>query len=268
MNNHSLILTIHNKEFLLPKVLEGIKQNTTGSYELIVVLDGCSDNSAQIVYDYYNKFDRIKIFETPDVFETKANNVGLKNSSGKYCTIIQDDMIINERAWNERMVKPFSFGDVFAVTSRTAHNWQFNPHTLHLNMPNELDHCWCDVLNHVDHAHRGNTPREEFAIRSSVNRGPLMILHEDLQKLNYLDEEFSPQDMDDHDFCYRAKKTLNKVCGCYWVDIITQDSWGGTRVSGSPAAWLLKAHHKNTKIFYNRHKDLINLPQPIESRKI
>ena len=101
-----------------------------------------------------------------------------------------------------------------------------------------------------------------------MNRGPLMILHEDLQKLNYLDEEFSPQDMDDHDFCYRAKKILNKVCGCYWVDIITQDSWGGTRVSGSPAAWLLKAHHKNTKIFYNRHKDLIHSPQAIESRKI
>lgn len=265
---HSLILTVHNKEFLLANVLEAIKQNTTGTYELIVVLDGCSDGSAQIVYNYYNKFDKIRIFETPDVFETKANNVGLKNSSEKYCTIIQDDMIINEYAWNERMVKPFSFGDVFAVTARTAHNWKFNPNSVHLNLKEDLDNCWCDILNHVDHAEKRNTDRDTFAVRSSVNRGPLMLAHDALKALNYLDEIYAPLDMDEHDFCYRAKNQLNKVCGCYWVDIISHESWGGTRISGSPAAWHLKSHHKNTKIFYNRHKDLINSNQPVESRKI
>jgi glycosyltransferase involved in cell wall biosynthesis len=265
---HSLILTVHNKEFLLQRVLDGIKQNTTGPYELIVIIDGCSDNSSQIIYDNFNKFDKMRIFETPDVFETKANNVGLKNSTGEYCTIIQDDMIINEYAWNERMVKPFSFGDVFAVTARTAHNWQFNPHSVHLNLKEDLDNCWCDIINHIEHARRSNTARDKFAIRSSVNRGPLMIDHNDLQTLNYLDESFAPLDMDEHDFCYRAKHQLNKLCGCYWIDVISHESWGGTRISGSPAPWHLKSHHKNTKIFYNRHKDLIHLPQINTERTI
>ena len=42
-----------------------------------------------------------------------------------------------------------------------------------------------------------NIPRDIFAVRGTVNRGPLMINLEDLKELNYLDEAFSPQDMDD-----------------------------------------------------------------------
>jgi hypothetical protein len=67
---------------------------------------------------------------------------------------------------------------------------------------------------------------------------------------------------------YRMHKELGKVCGCYWIDYESRDEWGGTRVSGSPAPWLLKANHKNTKIFYNRHKDLIESKGIIENRKI
>ena len=55
-----------------------------------------------------------------------------------------------------------------------------------------------------------------------------MLDHSDLQKLNYLDEEFSPQDMDDHDLNYRAYKELGKVAGAYWIDFVSDNL--GTRV--------------------------------------
>jgi len=265
---HSIILTVHNKDFLLSRVLESIKVNTTGLYELIVVLDGCTDKSQEIVFKHSNLFDTIKIFETPDVFETKANNVGLRNSTGTYCTIVQDDMVINEKGWNERMEKPFSFKDVFAVTARTAHNWEYNPNSIHINLKEDLDYCWCDILNHIQHADKNSLDRNTFGVRSAVNRGPLMINHDDLEKLNYLDESYAPLDMDDHDLCYRAKRDLNKVCGCYWIDVISEISWGGTRVNGSQAPWHLKSHHKNTKLFYNTHKEAINKPQIKEERNL
>ena len=166
------------------------------------------------------------------------------------------------------MEKPFkAFDDVFAVTGNTAHNWVFNPNSVHLGMEDNLDNCWCDILDHVDHASRTHIlPRDIFAARCTANRGPLMIDHSDLQKLNYLDEEFSPQDMDDHDLCYRAYKELGKVAGAYWIDYQSDSAWGGTRVSGHPAPWLLKAHHKNTKLFYERYKDLINTRRLIDNR--
>tara|TARA_R110000851_G_scaffold200382_1_gene351638 strand:+ start:436 stop:1239 length:804 start_codon:yes stop_codon:yes gene_type:complete len=266
---HSLILTVHNKGWLLGEVLERIKKYTTGPYELIVVLDGCSDNSEEVLMSKKKLFDNIKIFHTPDVYETRANNKGLKNAIGDYTIIIQDDMLVNEYAWNFRMQKPFdSFGDVFAVTARTAHNWIPNPNSVHINMEENLNDRWCDICIHTDHAEKRNTPRDIFAVRNSVNRGPLIINHLDLQTMGYLDEAFEPQDMDDHDLCYRMHKKIGKVVGCYWVDIISEDDWGGTRENGQPASWLLEAHHKNTKIFWNRHKDDITNRRVVENRKL
>jgi len=264
---HSIILTVHNKDYLIENVIRGIYENTVGDYELIVVLDGCTDNSASVVESVVN--DKTTVIETPDVFETKANNAGLKFAEGDYAIIVQDDIIVREPGWNLRMMEPFEvFDDVFAVTANTAHNWVPNPHSIHLGMKEDLDSCWCDILHHTDHAQRRNTPRNEFAVRATANRGPLIIDMSGLRKLNYFDEEFAPQDMDDHDLMFRMHKELNKVCGCYWIDFESRDEWGGTRVSGSVAPWLLKANQKNMKLFYQRHKDLIDMDYNNENRVI
>jgi len=261
---HSIILTVHNKGWLIGDVIERIKETTVGEYELIVVVDGCSDNSEEVVKKSVDGMKNYTVLFADDVFETKANNMGLRAAVGDKVIIVQDDMLIKEVGWNLRMEKPFNaFDDVFAVTARTAHNWEWNPYNTHGGMKEDLDTCWCDICNHTDHADRNNTTRDVFAVRRSINRGPMMIDHEDLKTMGYFDEEFAPQDMDDHDLMYRMKKKLNKVCGCYWIDFQSEDAWGGTRVSGEPAPWLLKANHKNMKLFYDRHKDILHYSEPV-----
>jgi glycosyltransferase involved in cell wall biosynthesis len=268
---HSIVLTVHNKEFLLDKVLNGIQKNTIGEYELIIVLDGCIDRSCEIVEKFVNEYKSIpiKVLETPDIYETKANNVGIKEANGEYVIIVQDDMVIDEIGWNRRLEKPFNcFDDVFAVTARTSHNWIYNKDSKHIGMSEDLDDCYCDILIHCDHADKTNVPRDTFAVRGSVNRGPLMIKLDDLKTLNYLDEEYAPLDMDDHDLMFRARKELNKVCGCYWINYQSENEWGGTRINGSPAPWYLKSQHKNVKIFYDRYKDFLDAYRIIENRKV
>lgn len=263
---HSLILTVHNKDFILLKVLESIKKYTTNNYELIVVLDGCSDASESILDNFIgeNKSLKIKKIYTPDVFETKANNAGLKEAVGDKVIIIQDDMIINEDDWNIRLQKPFDeFNDVFAVTASSTFNYRFNQSSKHIQLKPEVDReigdCWSDIFTYESHINRSQgLSRNIFAVRNNVCRGPLMIDHADLVKLNYFDEIFEPQDQDDADLCYRAFKELGKIVGAYWIDYISDISWGGTRPDGNnPASWLLKAHHKNTRIVFDRHKDII-----------
>ena len=267
---HSLILTVHNKGWLIGKVIDGIVNNTVGDYELIIVFDGCEDNSEEVALKALEGTDvDYQTLTAPNVFETTANNLGLKHATGEYAIIIQDDMIIKEDGWNRRMQKPFNkFDDVFAVTARTAHNYIPNPNSQHVNMEENLDTDWCDILQSVDEADSSNIPRDTFAVRSTVNRGPLMIDLEDLKTLNYLDEAYAPQDMDDHDLMYRAWKELKKVCGCYWIKMQSENDWGGTRINGSPAPWLFKAHHKNTKIFYGRNKDVLSDRRIVVNRKV
>ena len=260
INQQSFILTVHNKDFLILKVLESIKNFSSGEYELIIILDGCTDNSSEIVMQFKsdNPMINIKVIETPDVFETKANNVGLKLATGDIAIIIQDDMIINESDWNIRLTKPFMvFDDVFAVTANCAHNWEINPNSKHIHGTTNNDYEWSDILIHTDHSNKTNTPRNIFRIRQCVNRGPLAINLSDLRSLNYFDEIFAPLDMDDHDLCFRMSEKLNKVVGCYWIDYISNPNWGGTRINGQPSSWSLAANQKNVKIVYNRHKNNI-----------
>lgn len=270
---YSIILTVHNKDFLINESLERIKKFTKGKFETIVVLDGCTDKSEEIVLNFVKSNPKMKfnVQYSPDVFETKANNIGLKEASGEYVIIIQDDMLMNEDSWNVRLTKPFrSYKDVFAVSSNCAHNWVFNPESKHLNMTENLDNCWCDIINHVDHAGRPwNLSRDVFAVRQCVNRGPLAINHDDLIEMDYLDEEFAPLDMDDHDLCFRMTKKLGKVVGCYWTDFISNFAWGGTHnPTGGHKSWFYKSNHKNMKLVWQRHSELINSTRKIENRKL
>lgn len=258
---HSVNLTIHNKGFLLPQVLHAIKQNTVGTYEIVFVLDGCTDNSEELVLQWCKVNPQIKstVLYAPNVYETPANNMAAKISSGKYILIVQDDCIVNEYGWNERIVKPMNiFSDVFAVTGRTAYNYIYNVNSLHVTMDENLDNCWCDILIAVDHSEKINGQlRNEFVVRNSINRSPFAIRNDILTKMNYFDEIYAPQDQDDADLCHRVYKELGMFCGCYWVDFLSDLKWGGTRPDGvNPAAWLLRTHHKNTKILFNRFKDV------------
>ena len=132
----SIILTVHNQENVIKDVLAGIENNTKGYYELIIVLDGCTDGTEKAVFDYMGDSSLAEktIFKyTDNIYENRANTIGMKEAIGKYVTIVQDDQVINEEGWNVRMHKPFkAFDDVFAVTARTAHNLILNPNSTHL----------------------------------------------------------------------------------------------------------------------------------------
>lgn len=266
---HSIVLTIHNGARktldgtpILKLVLDGIIDNTVGNYELLCMLDGCTDESEKIVSEYEDKAN-IKPIILPDVYELLTNNAGFKEAKGDYVIVVQDDQVITEHGWNLRMQKPFdNFSDVFAVTSRCAHNWVFNPNSYYYNNPHAPKNDWCDILNHVDHSSQEhNQPRDIFAVRSSVNRGPLMINMEDLKKINYLDEKYVPCDMDDHDLMFRAYINLNKVCGCYWIGVESKTEW-----SGSLKNLNYEPNHKNVRLFYDRYKDILDSHRIIDNR--
>ena len=172
-----------------------------------------------------------------------------------------------------RMHKPFeAFDDVFAVTARTAHNLILNPNSTHLGMKDNLDNCWCDILDNVDVAEQRNLSRDVFAVRGSANRGPLMMKLDDLKELNYLDEAYAPQQLDDHDLMFRMRKQLGKVCGCYWIDFTSDPSWGASRkeTTGFSEANPANAasHHKNSKMFYERYADVFDEYRIIEDREL
>lgn len=240
----SCVLTIHNKESLIEKVCLGINNNLSElTKEIIIVLDGCVDKSEEIVKNIFNESSKkIEYVYTDDVFETKANNAGLKKVTSNYVILIQDDMVVNEKNFDKRMIKPFeNFSDVFAVTSQTAHNNRIFGGNLQTTNPADR---------------RNGYPRDKFGVREIANRGPLMYDYSDLVKLNFFDEFLSPNSYDDHDLSYKAFKFLNKVSGIYWIDYESKPEWGTGRQKNQDIHE--KAHARNSKIIMERYFDLLN----------
>jgi len=242
-NTITCLLTTHNKEDMIESVCYGIINNMSElTKEIIVVFDGCIDKTEEIVKSILNDLTiKIKYVYTDDVFELKANNAGLKEVTSDYVILIQDDMIIKEKDFDKRMLKPFiTFDDVFAVTSQTAHN-------------NKISGGSVVTIDSADR--REGYPRDKFAVREIANRGPLMYDYKDLIKLNFYDEYLSPNSYDDHDISYRAYKELGKVSGLYWIEYDSDPSWG----TGRQKNQIIHndAHYRNSRIIVKRHSDVL-----------
>lgn len=252
----SALLTIHNKESLAEIVCNSLLNNLSSINEqIIVVFDGCTDNSEKLVKNILNNVidKKIDYVYTDDVYETKANNAGLKVVQNDYVVLIQDDMVINEKDFDLRMLQPFlKFNDVFAVTSFVAHN----------NIYNELTH----QINYIDIAKNSESSRDIFYAREYANRGPLMYNYNDVVQLNFLDEYFAPQNYDDMDISMRAFKELGKVSGLYWIDYISDPSWGTTRQKNQSMHNNLV--YVNAAKILEKHKDLLYGSKFVENRKM
>lgn len=227
----SIELTIHNKAELVNQVLWGIISNASRAVnELVIVLDGCTDSSDQKVEDVRLSLEELgirpdiewKVLETPDVFETLANNEGLRycNKKNDYVVIVQDDCIINEPGFDLILMMPYiAFpGAIFAVSGRKAHNNR----TIDGN----------GTIEHVDliGEEHGNLSFGEFVCRDVCIRGPLMIrLPYFRDMMGLFPEKYAPYTLDDHASCYLAKKKYGLSSGVTPIRFESRPEWGTTR---------------------------------------
>lgn len=268
----SIVLTVHNKELLIKDVIRNIfKYKSHLSRELVIIFDGCTDRSEEYAEDTIRLIrgdsrNKIIIDHAPDVFETKANNIGLKQCTGDYTILIQDDMLINEENFDSRLLKPIlSFSDCFACSGRAAHN-----DVIKLKRRRKLKDYLSkqkEIIAYSDLAGReNNLGREIFAIRDVVNRGPLLIDNQRLQKLDFLDESFAPYVYDDHDLCFRAFKAHGWLCGSYIINYRSDINWGTTRLKNGHI--FKSALAKNEQLLIARHRDLLDGPKHNENRVV
>lgn len=91
----SAVLTMHNEELYLNQCLETVLTQDHENFELIIVDDGSTDKSCQIVESYKDK--RIKLFRNQQNY-IKSLNLGISTASGKYIAHVDaDDMMYKSR---------------------------------------------------------------------------------------------------------------------------------------------------------------------------
>lgn len=252
--NISIVMPVHNQELIIDKILHGIYNNSSKNVkELIIILDGCTDNTQPIVekfletYNKNNRFD-VKLFVTPNIWEVKSCNIGFRNSSHPWIINIQDDIEIVEKDFDKRLMEPFEQSNaILGVTGRDAAN-------VYLNSKDEI--VFGDLTGRdADFPHFKN--REIFYVRDIINRAPILFDHKKLEELNYLDEDFSPICQDDTDLFLRAYKEKGYLCGSYLIDYNSPLEWGGTRKSIEVSSFVHWSEQKNMQLLKERHLNLI-----------
>lgn len=259
----SIIMSIFNQEALLDKIVNGLFENSSSLVkEYIFILDGCVDNSSLVLENVLKKIPldtSYKIFTAPNVYEIRSNNIGLKAATQPYVCIVQDDMLICEKNWDQRMVKPFFyFDDIFAITSRT---------TCSLNSNGKWIDCIEGPIGH-NYGKSTNISRDKLYIGQVVNRGPLMFDHDKLKELGYLDETLPfVTNADDCDLCMKAFIRHKWRCGTYWIYYNSPLSWGASRKSPNKN-YLFKHFEDNVKELLKRYPELIKTWNSNEVREL
>tara|TARA_A100001388_G_C28774084_1_gene505965 strand:- start:5185 stop:5988 length:804 start_codon:yes stop_codon:yes gene_type:complete len=264
---NTIILTVHNKENTIIKVLSNLLKNLSKkTIKIIIVLDGCNDATEFKINQFINSFKINKLLEiihTDDIWETRANNIGLKKVNTKYATIVQDDMVIKQKNWDATLLNIFKTNDLFAVSGRTAHDFTFlNDHIIPINLfgreyPFSNNHLLGKLTGRFMRIFKTYWLYNYFnfyGIRLTVNRGPLILRMSKAKELRFFDEKFAPFELDDLDLCCRAYKKFGLFSAAR--PIFYTELNGSKKNNLDSQKVSINSIVKNERIIIQRHNDL------------
>ena len=91
----SIIVPAYNTEKYINKCLTSLINQTYKNIEIIVVNDGSTDNTKEIVENFAYSDDRIKLFNIENSGVSNARNFAIKNSTGNYIAFVDSDDYIS-----------------------------------------------------------------------------------------------------------------------------------------------------------------------------
>lgn len=229
----SIVMPIHNQGNIIKRVLDSVVETTLGTYEIILILDGCTDNTADQVEEWKASLQSppsVHVIVNPTgLFETTCDNQGFRAAKGKYIIEIQADMVILTLGYNILLVSPLEqYSDMIAVSGRCCHRLNHCPGTAVGKLGNKATSPH-EILNDFQN-HR------KVFLSHTVNRGPLALRSSMLKELNYLDEEHYVLGEDEHDLFARAWVFKQWRCGFVPIEVYSPLEWGTSRKPRSAEA--------------------------------
>jgi glycosyltransferase involved in cell wall biosynthesis len=259
MTRFNYIVTIHNKEDLIERVITGILFCAGENSHVYLVLDGCTDGTEQIVDRLMDDFAGLPItkLKAPDVHEILSLNIALRQTPRDgtgYNILVQDDVILADWNFEEKVVAVHEhFGGKVGVLSFR--------HGINL----AIDASAGSIAEHdlIESSYGYGACAEPlppgYAVERMVClRSPQCISFATIREIGLLNEKYAPYTFDDHDYGLRCLKAgLTNVV--YAMKVRSRVEWGGMRRKPQPG--VVAIMNRNKGYVYQDYKDYIGTLQ-------
>lgn len=101
MSSVSIIVPVYNAGIKLERCLESLVNQTEKDIEIIVINDGSTDDSKNIIEEYTVKYKNIIFIDQENKGIGKTRNIGIKKATGEYITFVDSDDYIKENMLEE-----------------------------------------------------------------------------------------------------------------------------------------------------------------------
>lgn len=93
----SITICAYNEEEKLPRCIDSVIAQTYNNWELWVIDDGSTDNTAKIVHQYAEQDQRIHLHSQENQGLSSARKAGIECAQGEYLTFIDADDYVGEQ---------------------------------------------------------------------------------------------------------------------------------------------------------------------------
>ena len=94
----SVIIPAYNAETTIGSTLKSLINQTYNKIEILVIDDGSSDKTAEVVEDYIATDSRVNLKRRDNGGAGAARNAGLEMVTGDYVTFVDSDDLLNQFA--------------------------------------------------------------------------------------------------------------------------------------------------------------------------
>lgn len=114
----SIIVPVYNVEKFITQTIDSVRSQTYENWELLLVMDGCTDGTPQVIEQYcaQAKDERIRVIRQPgNMGAAQARNRGVAEATGRYIAYLDSDdlwrrdKLEKQLAFMEEKAAAFSF---------------------------------------------------------------------------------------------------------------------------------------------------------------
>lgn len=113
MNNYSptvsIVIPMYNESRYVGRCLDSLKAQTYKDFELIMIDDGSTDRSVQIVQSYQDQFKKLTVLKQQRGGPGKARNRWAQEATWEILVFVDADMVFDEH-YIEELIKPIVEG--------------------------------------------------------------------------------------------------------------------------------------------------------------